>query len=248
MNSSSLDAYPTSDATPPIPIANAFGWTSTIPNPMTCRWLEYLKTLEGPLTIDIGAGLGVGTIPALESGARVIANDIAEDHLNQIAAIAKQKGLGDELQLLNAPLPRLPPMKDIDAIHASNVLHFLRGIQMTEAATWMADALRPGGKVFIQTLSPFAGHFRRFSAEYDQRKCGGILWPGEINGAQDYVDQTVREMTPDFMHVLESSSAKQIFAEAGFVIEYCDYYTRPGLPMVCRLDGRENLGLVAVKQ
>ncbi len=215
---------------------------------MTCRWLDYLNTLEGPLTIDIGAGFGVGTIPALESGAQVIANDIAEDHLNHIAAVAERKGLGDKLQLLKARLPRLPPLKAVDAIHASNVLHFLSGIEMIEGAMWMADVLRPGGKAFIQTLSPFAGHFQRFSAEYDQRKRGGILWPGEINGAQDYVDQTVREMTPEFMHVLESSTAIKIFSEAGFVIEYCDYYTRPGLPVVCRLDGRENLGLVAVKQ
>jgi SAM-dependent methyltransferase len=234
-------------ALPPIPVASEFGWTSIIPNPVTCRWLEYLRKLNPTYTIDIGAGFGVATIPALQIGGRVIANDISQEQLKHIAQLAQEKGLRNKLELLCAALPRLPGLRDLDAIHASNVLHFLTGDEMIEAANWMAAALKPKGKVFIQTISPYAGHFQRFVPQYEQKKRERFKWPGEMHAARDFVDVSVRDMTPSFMHVLEIDSARRLFQDAGFQIEYCDYYSRPGLPLVCRLDGRENLGLVAVK-
>ncbi len=51
-----------------IPIANRCGWTSDIPNPMTCRFLELIRGLNDPIVIDIGAGYGVASIPATELG------------------------------------------------------------------------------------------------------------------------------------------------------------------------------------
>lgn len=104
-----------------------------------------------------------------------------------------------------------------------------------------AEAGRP---VFLQTISPFAGHFRRFLPEYDKRKAVGLPWPGEMAAAKDYVAVSLRDMTPPFMHALEVSTATTIFQDAGFHVEYCDYYRRPGLPEICFMDGRENLGLI----
>jgi len=236
-----------STAQPPIPLTNEYGWTSTIPNPITCRWLEYLRTVPAARTIDIGAGFGVGTLPALALGARVVANDISQQQLQHIAQLAQQAGLRQNLELLEAALPELPPLKGLDAIHASNVFHFLRGSQMIAAVSWMASAVKSDGKVFLQTVSPFAGHLQRFLPEYQRRKREDLRWPGEIEAARDYADASVRHMTPPFMHVLESFAAVALFEAAGFTVEYADYYTRPGLPAVCRSDGRENLGVVAIR-
>jgi SAM-dependent methyltransferase len=232
------------DAVASPPLANDFGWTSTIPNPITCHWLDYLGTVPAARTIDVGAGLGVATIPALKAGALVIANDIAAEHLFQIGAIAEKEGLRNKLELLSAALPKLPPLQHLDAIHASNVLHFLTGEEMQEAARWMANALKPHGRIFLQTISPFAGHFRRFRSEYNSRSAAGLSWPGEMWAAKDYVESSLHEMTPHFMHALEAATARALFENAGFEVEYCDYYRRPGLPTICCLDGRENLGVV----
>jgi hypothetical protein len=232
------------DAVDSPPLANDCGWTSAIPNPMTCLWLDYLRRVPAALTIDIGAGLGVATIPALKEGASVIANDIADEHLRQIAVIAENEGLSEKLNLLNASLPRLPPLQNLDAIHSSNVLHFLTGQEMQMAARWMASALKPQGRIFLQTMSPFAGHIRRFSPEYDRRKAAGLSWPGEMSAAKDYVEPSLRDMTPSFMHALEVATATALFQTVGFDVEYCDYYRRPGLPAICCFDGRENLGIV----
>jgi hypothetical protein len=110
----------------------------------------------------------------------------------------------------------------------------------------MAAALKSRGRIFVQTTSPFVGHFRRFASDYERRKAAGVDWPGEMT-ARDYAEPAVLEMTPSFMHLLEAPLVRWLFERAGFVVESCDYYRRPGLPEVCWLDGRENLGIVAIK-
>ncbi len=50
---------------------NGYGWTSTVPNQITLALVEWLKENQrpSPLVLDIGAGMGVGTLPFLEAGA-----------------------------------------------------------------------------------------------------------------------------------------------------------------------------------
>jgi hypothetical protein len=42
------------------------------------------------------------------------------------------------------------------------------------------------------------------------------------------------------MHVLKRKQIMQVFTSKNFVVDYCEYHTRPGLPTVCLLDGRKN--------
>ena len=149
--------------------------------------------------------------------------------------------------MICAAFPDIPNPVPLDAVHASNVLHFLTGPQMQRASYWMFDALKCGGKVFLQTASPYCGHFEAFLPEYQRRLTSGTRWPGEIMSARSYASPAVRHLLPDFVHHLGADIAQALFEEAGFRVEYCDYYRRPGLPQVCWMDGRENLGLIAVK-
>jgi SAM-dependent methyltransferase len=215
---------------------------------MTCRFVDLIKIIDRPTVIDIGAGYGVASIPALEAGAYVIVNDIQQEQLDHIADLARTHGFESHCRLLNAALPDLPDVPPLDAVHASNVLHFLTGAEIIQAAAWMHRALKPGGKAFLQVQSPYCGHFHSFLPEYEIRKAAGLRWPGEIEGARLYAAQEVRHMMADFNHVLEAEVVADVFERAGFSIEYADYYTRPGLPEVSRFDGRENLGIVAVKR
>jgi ubiquinone/menaquinone biosynthesis C-methylase UbiE len=235
------------DTAPLIPVANSYGWTSTIPNPMTCNFIDLIRCTSNPKVIDIGAGLGVGSIPSMEAGAYVIVNDINQSQLDHIADVANEKGLNDCYELLNAALPNLPELNQLDAIHASNVLHFLSGAQLVQAAEWMNRALKAGGKAFLQMQSPYCGHFHDFLPEYEKRKAAGLKWPGEMEDSKKYAAPEILDLTVDFNHVLEAEIVSKVFQDAGFAIEYSDYYTRPGLPDVCKFDGRENLGVIAVK-
>jgi polyketide synthase PksL len=230
-----------------IPVASGYGWTSTIPNPMTFRFIDLIKNLNSPTVIDIGAGYGVASIPAMEAGAYVIVNDIEQKQLDYIAEITCAKGIDKLCQLMNAALPNLPDVPQLDAVHASNVLHFLTGVEIVKAVSWMHRALKKGGKVFLQMQSPYCGHFHSFLQEYEIRKAAGLKWPGEIYEAKRFAVEDIRHLTVDFNHVIEAEIVSEVLRGAGFSIEYADYYTRPGLPNVCRFDGRENLGVVAIK-
>jgi hypothetical protein len=67
-----------------------------------------------------------------------------------------------------------------------------------------------------------------------------------MSGAKEFVEPSLRDMTPNFMQALEVATAKALFEAAGFEVEYCDYYRRPGLPAVCCLDGRRTSASSAV--
>jgi SAM-dependent methyltransferase len=231
-----------------IPTANNFGWTSDVPNQITCKWLDFIAGRPEARVIDIGAGLGVASLPALATGAFVIVNDIDQSHLDHIKKRAHEGGYADKMQLLQAALPDLPDISPVDAIHASNVLHFLRGKELVKAAAWMFRSLKPEGQAFIQVGSVYAGHYRDFLPVYLERKRAGIEWPGEIDNPKQYAPLSLRKMLPDFSHVLDKETLGPIFCRAGFTIEYCEYYTRPGLPEECKNDGRENLGLIVSRK
>jgi SAM-dependent methyltransferase len=124
----------------------------------------YISALSGSFEVDTS----------------VIANDIADEHLRAIATLAERerererKRLRNNLELLKASLPTLPSVQPLDAVQASYVLHFLSGPEMQEAARWMANVLKPRGWKLVQTISPFAGHFRRFHSEYSTRSAAGM--------------------------------------------------------------------------
>jgi 2-polyprenyl-3-methyl-5-hydroxy-6-metoxy-1,4-benzoquinol methylase len=231
-----------------IPIANAYGWTSDIPNLITVRFLDFTVAMSSPaIVVDIGVGLGVATLPALRAGAFVIVNDISLEHLSHVGALAAAEGFSGRFRLLQAALPDLPEVEPLDAVHCSNVLHFLSGAQLFQAVRWMYHNTKPGGHVFVQTMSPFSGHYQKYLPAYEERKQANDEWPGEISDAKNFVLPSLRDMTPNFVHVMDRDVISQLFKSIGFIVNFCEYYSRRGLPELCRLDGRENLGLIAVR-
>jgi hypothetical protein len=67
-----------------------------------------------------------------------------------------------------------------NAIHASNVLHFLTPSQLVNTVAIINHWLRPGGRAFIQVCSPYAGNYRKFIPVYEAAKRAGKRWPGFI--------------------------------------------------------------------
>src|SRR5207244_3611285 len=110
------------------------------------------------------------------------------------------------------------PPASLGGIHAANVLHFLTGDQLVDGASRMFRWLRPGGKVFTLSSTPFVGTLRDFIPIYQRRKGSGVPWPGELGHPQVFSDHaTVREL-PDFVHLLEEDVLREVFCRAGFVI------------------------------
>ena len=97
----------------------------------------------------------------------------------------------------------------------------------------------------MQVGTPYAGHLRTFLPIYLDRIAQKTEWPGEIEDPRQIVPECLRLEMPDFLHVLDLETLAPILRSSGFRIDYAAYYTRPGLPEICRKDGRENLGIIA---
>lgn len=228
---------------------NGFGWTSTVPNQITVALIAWLSTLkeQAPLVLDIGAGLGVGTFPMLEAGARVIALDLEASHLASIRQEATRRLVSDRLTTVIGEFPGSLRFEELDAIHCSNVLHFLPGTRIDTGAAEMYDWLKPGGRVFLQVGTVYAGHIKRLLPVFEERRRSGIKWAGETNLAREFVAVEFRGATPVFMNYLDEIPVVEAFKAAGFLLENGWYYTRNGLPDRLRSDGREHYGLIAEK-
>jgi len=228
---------------------NGFGWTSTVPNQITVALVEWLSTLreQVPLVLDIGAGLGVGTFPMLEAGARVIALDLETSHLDSIRQEATRRSLADRLTTVVGEFPGSLQFEELNVIHCSNVLHFLPGSQIEFGATRMYDWLKPGGKLFLQVGTVYAGHIKRLLPIFEERRRSGVKWAGETDLAREFVAAEFSGATPTFMNYLDEIPVVEAFKAAGFHLENGWYYTRNGLPERLRSDGREHYGLIANK-
>jgi 2-polyprenyl-3-methyl-5-hydroxy-6-metoxy-1,4-benzoquinol methylase len=232
-----------------VPTHNGFGWTSKIPNQITLALLDWLSLFPeaSPLVLDIGPGLGVGTLPLLEANARVIALDIEKSHLSAIRREAESRAVSHRLSTIAERFPANLQFDQLDAIHCSNVLHFLPGTEIEIGATRMYEWLKPGGKVFLQVGTIFAGHIKRLLPFFEEKRRNGVKWAGETQRARDFVAAEVRDATPHFMNYLDAPVLLEAYQSVGFHIEREWYYTRTGLPEMFRRDGREHFGMIAVK-
>jgi SAM-dependent methyltransferase len=225
---------------------NGYGWTSAEPNQITLALLDWVASLGGgPLILDIGAGFGVGTLSMLDAGAKVIALDLDASHLASIRNEAVLRRTQARLITAVGEFPDCLRFEELDAIHCSNVLHFLSGSEIETGAQLMRSWLKPGGRVFIQVGTIYAGHIKRLLPVFEQRRSSGILWAGETKVARDFVSNEFSDSIPMFMNFLDELPVTLAFKAAGFKIDKAWYYTRHGLPDALRSDGREHFGLIA---
>ena len=218
-----------------------------MPNQMSVQFIEHAKVCKRPI-LDIGAAFGVASIPALMNGARVVANDLELGHL-QVLLEAVPAELREGVMPVVGRFPSQLGFIDagLDAIHTSNVLHFLRGIEFDLGAALMYRWLGRGGKVFIQTGSPYVGHLQRFIPLFEERKAAGLLWPGEFNDVPSKASEEFAAYLPPFLNLVDPEILTRSFSDAGFKVEFVGFYRRHGLsPELC-YDGREQVGLIASK-
>jgi hypothetical protein len=230
-----------------IPTLNMTGFMTTWIDPYTEAFLNFAPEAPGPC-LEIGAAYGNATLAALATGVEVIALDPDEGHL-RILAEKVPPNQKDRLQLLQGRLPIDIPVENdsIGAILCSRVLHFLSGDEIDRSVRTMFDLMKAGGKVFLIADSPYMGVFGAFRPLYDARKQSGDLWPGRIENFPDYVPEALAPSVPDFFHVLDPDILTRVCESAGFVVERTEFISREDYLPAARFDGREGVGIVAVK-
>ena len=225
---------------------NKYGWASPIVDPISLEFVEFVKD-SGKPSLDIGATYGYIAKLALENGASVIINDIDKDHLE-----AALKYIPSTLHKnLQTKLGQFPedlnfPSNSLKAVLARRVLHFLPGEELEIGAKKIYDWLEPGGKVFILASTPFRKHLLPFLKEYEQQKLY-VKYPGEVHDISKIENSEEADNLPPFFHYLDADILSGILQNAGFKIEKAIYIDIKEMPEFMKLDGRENVGLIAIK-
>ncbi len=229
------------------PTSNGMGWSGPTLNDMSYEFVRYAATCEHPV-LDIGAAYGVATIPALAAGATVYANDVSSDHLDEL----RRRTPREYLARLNTVLGHYPrdlrfPGASLSAVHASQVLHFLSPQEVEQGLQMAFHWLVAGGRLFLLAATPYQGTHGEFIKVFSDRKASGDAWPGVIEDVRTYNAHWSADLVPSRLHVFDDDVLSAAVEKAGFVVESARLFSRAGLPSFCRLDGRENLGLIARK-
>ena len=230
---------------------NNMGWAAEKPNEINQLFVDYCRTGacgEISPALDIGAAYGLAAIAAIKAGAHVIANDLDPAHLEEIV-LRTPEALRHRLQLKLGRFPRgihFEP-ETLGAIHASNVFHFLTGNQLAYGIRNAARWLRPGAKLFLQAATPYQAQFASFIPEYELRIAAGGKWPGWVEKISRYSQHKKLGAMPASIHLLDERILVPLVEGAGLRVERAWLYQREDLPRELKLDGRESVGLVAVK-
>jgi SAM-dependent methyltransferase len=200
--------------------------------------------------LDLGCAYGVATIPALEAGATVVASDMEQQHLN----ILREKVPDSLRRNLTCRAGQLPEIdfepEQFGAILCSRVIHFLTGEQIDQSIAKIYRWLKPGGKFFLVADTPY-GIWRKAIPQFEEGKRTGVRWPGYIAGLHNYLPNWSSEQKPiekpPFMNLMDVELLKRICTEAGFRVRRATFIDRSDFNGMGRMDGRENVGALAVK-
>lgn len=228
------------------PTRNRTGWTSNVLNELSELFVAFAATARRPV-LDIGAAYGVATLPALAAGATVYANDADPAHLAVLEAATLPNHL-PRLQLFPGRFPQdldFPPAS-LDAVHASNILHFLTGEELTLGLANVRRWLAPGGRLFIQAGTPYQQPFQAFIPIYEERLRAGVPWPGWIPDARAISNHKKLSQIPRSLHLLDEHLLTNLVASSGLHVDRAWTYCRRDLPKSMHLNGSEGVGLVAV--
>jgi SAM-dependent methyltransferase len=231
-----------------VPTLNGTGFMFEVRDGYAEEFIHYAGQTGGPV-LDLGCAYGVATIPALETGARVVACDMEPGHLE----ILREKvghSLQERLTCVVGALPGVDfPTESFRAILCSRVLHFLTGEDIDASVAKMASWLQPGGRLYLVADTPY-GIWRNFIPTFEKNKGQGVRWPGMMVGLHNWLPTPGLQKhieKPAFMNLLDAELLARICAEAGLRVKRATFIDRSDFKGLGSLDGRENAGVLAVK-
>jgi predicted nicotinamide N-methyase len=116
------------------------------------------QPLDGARVVELGCGLGVPSLAAARSGARVLATDVAPEALGLVARNARANGLSVETVVADWADPEeLLERAPFDLVIAADVLYerssvapLLGLLPRLAPQAWLADPGRPAADAFLE--------------------------------------------------------------------------------------------------
>jgi len=224
---------------------NKMGFMTERPDSTSLEFIDFACT-SNEFVLEVGAAYGVTTLQALQRGCHVVANDIDERHLSALYHSAT----AEERMRLTLHCKRIPqefdfPEHSLRAILACRVIHFFTPAEVGHFLEKSFASLRPGGKLFIVTETPYVKTLSEFIPEFEKRKSQNDRWPGMLDVAS--LDEKLLEFLPNKMLLFDVETLSSEIKRAGFKVEKCHFFSRPEFPEFLRYDGRESVACVAIK-
>jgi SAM-dependent methyltransferase len=229
-----------------IPTLNRMGYMTTFLDPYSEKFIKYSATCKNPV-LEIGAAYGIASLKALNTGARVVSNDLDPRHLQ----ILKNKCPKEALERLTLVAGKFP--EDVsfssnyfDAILTVRVLHFLEGHTLRKFLSCCYDILAPKGRFFIVADTPYLKDWQSFIPTFEERLCTNVEWPGLIENTSNFESKRIHQI-PTLMHWMDPKTLQRELKYANLAVENIGYINRTDYPLDVQLDGRESVGVVAIK-
>ena len=207
-------------------------------------FVDFAADADGPV-LDVGACYGVASLAAAERGADVWANDLDIRHLEILSESIPDKA---KIRLIHGQFPNEIPWSEgpLSAVLLARILPYFDGETIERSLGLIYENLRPGGKVFGVSITPFLKKLVPFQPIYEARKAAGDRWPGLVT-VSDWDPEGAKDLTPK-LHTLDKEVVERSLTEAGFTIETLEYFSRENYTGGMARDGREALGFIAVKK
>ena len=221
---------------------------------------EFLATEVHPnkVLLELGAGYSNLTIKVLEKGVgSYTANDISEAHLKILVARLKEAFKDDLTQKLNslkllcgrAPQDLPSTHQLYDAIIMDKVLHFMPPDDILQFIRWAKLALKPKGRLYVTTATPYSKTFSPLLKEYLARSLRGDLFPGHFFNVMQNISFQVREhqteyILPSEMVIFGSQDLSNLFEKKGMKIIRTYSLKRPEGEQMNWLDVTEEEGCI----
>lgn len=225
---------------------NAMGVMTKEPSPAGLEFIRLAPAARLPL-LEIGAAYGNATLPALQAGGTVIANDLSASEL-QILARSVPEENRKRLVLVPARFPQELHLGDgsLSAVLCSQVLHFFDGPTAELAFQKVCRWLEPGGVFLVVVMTPSLSYYSGLRAEYELRAARGDRWPG-IFDPRTVATPDWKDRLPPMVHLFEKDILRRCAEESGFEVETLDYFCFSHFPDKHRTDGREYITMTARK-
>lgn len=209
-----------------VPTMNQSGYMFTKFDPIVDRWLESVVKNPDQVLFEVGGAYGNVARAVLEKGIKkYYLNDREEKHLKLFARQLKEdkkEHLLPSIELIVGNCPNDVKLRDnsLDAILANKVLLFFTPDTIDSFIVWMKKGLKIGGLVYVFTVSPFYRGHEEVLAGYEERKKGGVRFPGWCPSCEKMDVRKIYNplVRPTSILYMEMSTLKELFEQHGFQI------------------------------
>lgn len=200
------------------------------------------------LMMDLGCAYGIVTLAALpHAQCPIIAFDLSKEHLD-ILNSSVPKEYTEKLTIIPGRFPQDFTFSDnsFDAIHSSYMFHFLNGSDTEKGLEKCFNALKPSGKIYINTVSVYFKPFKGILTIYQENLKAAVKWPGMILDFKNHLPEEDVPYAPEFIHTHRLEDFESLLKNAGFLVDKIFYYDLK-TPKSFASEGKGFIGAVATK-